>query len=184
MIKVLVGLGNPGRQYEKTRHNVGFLFLDYLLAGSGGRWRKVAGFEAEIGELVVDNKLLVLVKPQTFMNRSGSSVVKVLRYYKFQREVMLVAHDDLELPVGVVKTKRGGGHSGHNGLRDIISSLGSNEFARLRFGIGRPVSGEVVADYVLSAPSREELAEQSRLFEFVSLRLGGVLNGEEFVHGN
>ncbi|NJA05775.1 MULTISPECIES: aminoacyl-tRNA hydrolase [Methylomonas] len=183
MIKVLVGLGNPGRQYEKTRHNVGFLFLDHLLLGSGGRWRNVSGFEAEIGELVIGNKMLVLVKPQTFMNRSGSSVTKVLKYYKFAREAMLVAHDDLELPMGVVKTKQGGGHSGHNGLRDIIAHLGSNEFARLRFGIGRPDIGERVADYVLSSPSKEVLSRQSMLFDAVSVKIEGTLNGEELVYG-
>jgi PTH1 family peptidyl-tRNA hydrolase len=156
MIKLIVGLGNPGQQYEKTRHNAGFLFLDRLMAESGGDWVKEARFDGLLSEIMVVGVKVILLKPSTFMNRSGQSVGKVARYFKIQPEEVLVAHDELDYDVGVVKLKKDGGHAGHNGLRDIIAHLASKEFYRLRIGIGRPSAGKVVADYVLSNPSKSE----------------------------
>ncbi|SJM96438.1 aminoacyl-tRNA hydrolase [Crenothrix polyspora] len=154
MIKLVVGLGNPGRQYEKTRHNAGFLFLDRLAAGCGGVWLKEARFQALFTEGFFGAHKCMLLKPETFMNRSGYSVGKVARYYKLLPEEILVVHDELDFDVGVVRLKKDGGHAGHNGLRDIIAQLGSRDFYRLRIGVGRPVPGRVVADFVLSEPSK------------------------------
>lgn len=157
MIKVIVGLGNPGREYEKTRHNAGFIFLDHLADFAGAKWSHANQFSAETAEIVVGLKKLVLLKPMTFMNKSGISVGYLLSYYKFKPEEMLVVHDELELPECAVKMKFGGGHAGHNGLRDIIANIATRDFFRLRLGIGRPVSGSNIADYVLSRPSSQVL---------------------------
>jgi len=156
MIKLIVGLGNPGRQYEKTRHNAGFLFLDRLVFGSGCDWVREPRFDGVVAEVSVAGGKVMLLKPGTFMNRSGQAVGKVARYYKLAPEEILVVHDELDFDVGVVKLKKDGGHAGHNGLRDIIVHLGSKEFYRLRLGIGRPPAGKVVADFVLSNPSKNE----------------------------
>jgi len=171
MIKLIVGLGNPGRQYEKTRHNAGFLFLDKLLAEAGGVWALESRFQGLFAECGVGGRKVMLLKPGAFMNRSGQSVGKVARYYKLLPEEILVVHDELDFDVGVVRLKKDGGHAGHNGLRDIIAHLGSKEFYRLRIGIGRPVAGKVVADYVLSMPSKSEL---QLLYEAFDMSYGFV----------
>jgi len=165
MIKLIVGLGNPGRQYEKTRHNAGFLFLDRLLAGSNGIWAVESRFQGLFAECGVAAGKVMLLKPETFMNRSGQSVGKLARYYKLLPEEILVVHDELDLEVGVVRLKKDGGHAGHNGLRDIIAHLDSKEFYRLRIGIGRPAAGKVVSDYVLSVPPKSELQSLSDVFD-------------------
>lgn len=156
MIKLIVGLGNPGRQYEKTRHNAGFLFLDRLASELSCGWVKESRFDGLLAEINVAGGKVILLKPDTFMNRSGQAVGKVARYYKLAPEEILVVHDELDFDVGVVRLKKDGGHAGHNGLRDIIAHLGSKEFYRLRVGIGRPSVGKAVADFVLSAPSKGE----------------------------
>ena len=156
MIKLIVGLGNPGRQYEKTRHNVGFLFLDALATELGCAWANESRFQGLFSEGSVASGKVMLLKPDTFMNRSGLSVGKAARYYKLLPEEILVVHDELDFNPGVVKLKKEGGHAGHNGLRDIIAHLGSKDFYRLRLGIGRPPPGKVVADFVLSTPSKPE----------------------------
>ncbi|WAK01765.1 aminoacyl-tRNA hydrolase [Methylobacter sp. YRD-M1] len=156
MIKLIVGLGNPGRQYEKTRHNAGFLFLDELVSKFGCDWVNEPRFQGVLSEYNASIGKVVLLKPETFMNRSGQSVGKIVRYYKIMPEEILVVHDELDLDVGAIRLKKGGGHAGHNGLKDIIAHLGSREFFRLRIGVGRPVTGKVVADYVLTSPSKSE----------------------------
>lgn len=154
MIRLIVGLGNPGSQYDKTRHNAGFVFLDHLLVAQAGNWSVSPQFHGETAGCALGGSRLVLLKPMTYMNRSGMAVGGLLRYYKFQPDELLVVHDELDLPEGVVKLKKGGGHAGHNGLRDIIAHLQSADFFRLRIGIGRPQHGSV-ADYVLSRPAAE-----------------------------
>ncbi|MCK4492892.1 MAG: aminoacyl-tRNA hydrolase [Methylococcales bacterium] len=154
MIKLIVGLGNPGSQYEKTRHNAGFLFLDLLAANYNGLWRQELKFHGTLASCVINSQKVLLLKPTTFMNRSGQAVNSITRYYKFSPEQILVVHDELDFMAGIVKLKKGGGHAGHNGLRDIIAHLGDKDFYRLRVGIDRPNVGKVVADYVLSAPSK------------------------------
>jgi len=174
MIKLIVGLGNPGRQYEETRHNAGFLFLDSLADEHGFGWSSNSQFQGDVANLAFEGGKIVLLKPMTFMNRSGLSVGKVLRYYKLKPEEMLVVHDELELSEGCVKLKRDGGHAGHNGLRDIIAHIDSRDFYRLRVGIGRPVSGGV-ADYVLSRPSSTGLGLFNEVFRLMRDNFGKLV---------
>lgn len=183
MIKLIVGLGNPGRQYEKTRHNAGFLFVDHLANVNRVKWSMNSQFQAEVANLPLHGDKLMLLKPMTFMNRSGSAVGGVLRYYKLEPEQMLVVHDELDLAEGVVKMKRDGGHAGHNGLRDIISQVGTKDFYRLRMGIGRPRNG-AVADYVLSRPSEQALFILGSAFKFLEENLGLLLAGDVSVVNN
>jgi len=157
MIKLIVGLGNPGQQYEKTRHNAGFLFLERLVSDYNSFWAKEAKFQGWVANCHIASQKIVLLKPDTFMNHSGQSVGKIARYYKLAVDEILVVHDELDFVAGIVKLKKGGGHAGHNGLRDIMAHLGSKDFYRLRVGIGRPSVGKVVADYVLSNPSKTDL---------------------------
>jgi PTH1 family peptidyl-tRNA hydrolase len=178
MIKLIVGLGNPGRQYEKTRHNAGFLFLDYLVSEFGGVWGKESRFEGFLAEVQIDNGKVILLKPDTFMNRSGQAVGKVVRYYKLSPENVLVIHDELDFDVGVAKLKKGGGHAGHNGLKDIIAHLGSSEFYRLRIGIGRPSNGKDVANFVLSESSKDECLSMRAVFEFARCCLKQMIKGD------
>lgn len=178
MIKLIVGLGNPGLQYERTRHNAGFLFLDDLVRDAGEKWLMSKQFNGEIANISVCGNKLMLLKPMTFMNRSGMSVGKLLRYYKLNPDEMLVVHDELDLPVGVVRLKRDGGHAGHNGIRDIIAQVGSKDFYRLRLGIGRPPQGANVADYVLSGLSAREFEGFHEMFRLVVSRIDLILAGE------
>lgn len=156
MIKLIVGLGNPGTQYEKTRHNAGFLFLDQLAAERSCPWSSKADFQGLLAEFTFDGYKVLLLKPQAYYNCSGQAVGKVARYYKILPEEILVVHDELDFEAGVLKLKKGGGHAGNNGLKDIIAHLGSREFYRLRIGIGKPTNGAQGADYVLSPPSSQD----------------------------
>lgn len=165
MIRLVVGLGNPGQKYEQTRHNVGFLFLDAMFGGLATDWSLDARFEGLVSSCLISGSRIYLLKPATFMNRSGCSVGKMVRYYKLTVDEVLVVHDELDFDVGVAKLKRGGGHAGHNGLRDIISHLSSSDFYRLRMGIGRPRDGKNVADYVLSCPANKEAELLMQVFE-------------------
>ena len=178
MIKLVVGLGNPGRQYEKTRHNAGFLFLDGLISGVSVGWIKESRFDGLLSEIGFAGERVVLLKPDTFMNRSGRSVGKVAKYYKLMPEEILVVHDELDFDVGLVRLKKDGGHAGHNGLRDIITHLGSKEFYRLRIGIGRPPVGKAVADFVLSNPSRDELGLMLSAFDLAGSCMERIVCGD------
>ena len=178
VIKVIVGLGNPGLKYEKTRHNAGFLFVDHLSILAASRWVGNSQFHGDVSECDFVGSKLYLLKPMTFMNRSGSSVGAFLRYYKFLPEEMLVVHDDLELSEGVVRLKRDGGHGGHNGLRDIIANIGSRDFYRLRIGIGRPEAGANVADYVLSAIPASDRVGLANVFDKVLSEMNLLVNVE------
>lgn len=144
---LIVGLGNPGRRYANTRHNIGFTVIETLAQ----RW-SIPAEGKQLGSLVGSGRIAVdkavLARPQSFMNRSGHPVRSLLGYYKLDPKRLLVIHDDLDLPFGLVKLKNGGGHGGHNGLRDINKSAG-NEYARVRVGVGRPPEGWSVSDYVL-----------------------------------
>jgi PTH1 family peptidyl-tRNA hydrolase len=178
MIKLIVGLGNPGRQYEKTRHNAGFLFLDALAQELGCIWSNDSRFQGWFAEANVASNKVMLLKPDTFMNRSGQSVGKIARYYKLLPEEILVVHDELDFNPGIVKLKKDGGHAGHNGLRDIIAHLGAKNFYRLRLGIGRPATGKVVADFVLSSPAKAELALLEAAFELGRGFIGQMVVGD------
>jgi PTH1 family peptidyl-tRNA hydrolase len=154
-IKLIVGLGNPGPEYDQTRHNAGFWFVDLLAARHGGQFRQESKFSGAVCKLRIGADEVWLLKPMTFMNRSGQSVRQLSTFYKIPIEEILVAHDELDLEPGVVRLKRGGGHGGHNGLRDITSHMGK-EFMRLRIGIGHPGHRDRVVDFVLSRASRED----------------------------
>ena len=156
MIRLLVGLGNPGPEYENTRHNAGFWLLDRAAHALKARLvpeRTAFGLYARAA---TPHGNVCLLKPTTFMNLSGKSVAAIARFYKFAPEEVLVAHDELDLMPGQVKMKRGGGHAGHNGLKDIQAQLGSADFWRLRLGIGHPGVKAEVIDYVLRKPRAEE----------------------------
>lgn len=179
MIRLVVGLGNPGQQYEKTRHNAGFTFLDTVADSYSANWQKSVQFQGEIATIVSAGNKIVLLKPMTYMNRSGASVAAVLRYYKIQPDEMLVAHDELDLPEATIRLKKDGGHAGHNGLRDIIAQTGTKDFFRLRIGIGRPViPAMAVADYVLSRPTKQTSEQLELMCQSIVSRLGLLLNGD------
>ncbi len=178
MIKLIVGLGNPGQQYEKTRHNAGFLFLDALARDMGCVWSNQSRFQGLFAQGNIATGSVMLLKPDTFMNRSGQSVGKIARYYKLNPEEILVVHDELDFNPGVVRLKKDGGHAGHNGLRDIIAHLGSKEFYRLRIGIGRPAAGKIVADFVLSSPSKPEWEMLFDAFDLSKSFVGQMISGD------
>ncbi|RMG28270.1 MAG: aminoacyl-tRNA hydrolase [Gammaproteobacteria bacterium] len=152
----MAGLGNPGPRYEATRHNAGFWFADALAAECGGRWRTESRFQGKWCTCHLEGHPIRLLKPTTYMNHSGRSVAAAVRYFDLPAASLLVVHDDLDLPPGTARLKRGGGHGGHNGLRDLIAHLGTRDFLRLRLGIGHPGQRDAVVDYVLSRPRLEE----------------------------
>ena len=155
-IRLIVGLGNPGREYETTRHNVGFQWVDELARLQNLSFKSEAKFHGLAARGQLHGHEVLLLKPQTFMNVSGRSVGALAQFYKIAPAEILVVHDELDLPPGVARLKIGGGHGGHNGLKDIIAHLGSKDFWRLRFGIGHPRQRAHVANYVLNDPRREE----------------------------
>jgi PTH1 family peptidyl-tRNA hydrolase len=161
-MRLVVGLGNPGREYEATRHNVGFWWVDGLARRASVNLRQESRFQGQAGRLTEGGRECWLLKPSTFMNLSGRSVQALTQFYKIAVEDILVVHDELDLPPGSVKLKKGGGAAGHNGLKDITSHLGP-EFWRLRIGIGHPGDRAEVSNYVLNAPRKEErpLIEES-----------------------
>jgi len=159
-IQIIVGLGNPGDRYDQTRHNAGFWFVDELARRYGGDFREDRRHQGEIARIAVDGRDVRLLKPSTFMNRSGNSARSLASYLKVPAEGLLVAHDELDLPVGTARLKRGGGPGGHNGLKDLIAHIGK-DFLRLRLGIGHPEHQGDVVDFVLNRPSRKE-AEKIR----------------------
>jgi len=175
VIKLIVGLGNPGQEYEKTRHNAGFLFLDYLYSGI---WLNEPRFNGQTAILNIGSQQVRLLKPMNFMNRSGQSFGNVARYYKINSDEILVVHDELDFKTGVVKLKKGGGHAGHNGLRDIIAHLNSNDFYRLRIGIDRPSSSQQVSNYVLSAPNKFDVERMFQAFDDVIPYFDEVVLGD------
>ena len=156
---LVVGLGNPGPDYAETRHNVGFAVVELLaVRAGGGRFSKHRA-NADVLEGRLAGRRVVLAKPRTYMNVSGGPVVGLLRYFSVPVEDLVVVHDDLDLGFGVVRLKRGGGEGGHNGLRSISGSIGSKEYLRVRFGIGRPPGRQDPADYVLKRFSGAERKE-------------------------
>ena len=155
-IKLIVGLGNPDREYGTTRHNAGFWWVDGFAHAHQFAFKTDNKFHGFTARGALHGRELFLLKPQTFMNASGRAVAALAQFYKIAPQHILVAHDELDLPPGAAKLKLGGGHGGHNGLKDIIAHLGARDFWRLRFGIGHPGEHVDVSSYVLSAPRREE----------------------------
>lgn len=155
-IRLIVGLGNPGREYQDTRHNVGFWWVDELAREHKLNFSSEAKFHGLTARGSLHGHEVWLLKPQTFMNVSGRAVGSVAQFYKITPAEILVVHDELDLPPGVARLKNGGGHGGHNGLKDIIAQLGTKDFWRLRVGIGHPGDRSEVSNYVLNDPRREE----------------------------
>ena len=176
MIKLIVGLGNPGAEYEATRHNAGFWLVDQLARMGGVTLRVEGRFHGLAARARLWDQDIWLLKPSTFMNRSGQSVVSLARFYKILPDEILVAHDEMDMPPGTAKLKRGGGAGGHNGLKDIAAHLTTQDYWRLRIGVGHPrnsASGggdrEDVVNYVLKPPRREE---QQAIDEAIDRSLG------------
>jgi len=161
---LIAGLGNPGAKYEGTRHNIGFIFLDYL-AREQGLTFGASKWQAEVAQGICCGRKVILVKPTTFMNLSGTALGQIASYYKIDLDEIMVIHDDLDLPLGRLKMVRKRGAGGHNGISSIISHLGSNDFNRVRLGVGRPtVPGMEVSSFVLGRFSPEELERVGGLF--------------------
>jgi PTH1 family peptidyl-tRNA hydrolase len=154
-LKLVVGLGNPGAEYARTRHNAGFWFVDELARRGGGAWRGEPRHQCELARVRLEGCELWLAKPATYMNHSGAAVQSLAAFYRIAPAEVLLVHDDIDLPPGVARLKQGGGHGGHNGVRDVISQLGA-DFWRLRIGVGHPGSKDQVVDAVLDRATAEE----------------------------
>ncbi len=178
-IKLIVGLGNPGREYEDTRHNAGALFVEELARQQNCTLKEESKFFGLTGRITLNGSDVRLLLPSTFMNRSGQAVAAMSQFYKIDIEHILVAHDELDIDVGTARFKQGGGHGGHNGLRDIISRSGNNKnFHRLRIGIGHPGSADKVTGFVLSkAPQAEHQKILTTIDESIRA-LPDAINGD------
>ena len=169
-LKLIVGLGNPGSEYARTRHNAGFWLLDEFARRHGANFRNEPRHHAEVARARVGGEELWLVKPMSFMNRSGGPVHSVAGFYKVPAESILVAYDELDFPAGVIRLKQGGGAGGHNGMRDIIAQMG-DPFWRLRIGIGHPGDKSAVLNYVLGRPQADD---ERQIFEAIQAAIDVV----------
>ena len=180
-IALIAGLGNPGPGYKGTRHNAGFWFIDELSQHYSLDFKLESRFQGEVANAQIKGLPIRVLRPVTFMNESGQSVASLMRYFAIEPGSLLVVHDDLDLEPGVARLKEGGGHGGHNGLRDLIRHLGSNDFVRLRLGIGHPGHPDDVTDYVLHAPPANE---RSAILDAVSRAVALIepmINGDHAV---
>jgi PTH1 family peptidyl-tRNA hydrolase len=161
-LTIIAGLGNPDARYERTLHNAGFWFADAVVRDARESFRRDRKFDAEVCKVTIANAEVWIVKPQSYMNNSGGPVRSMLDYYRLPVETLLVAHDEIDLPPGTARLKKGGGHGGHNGVRDIIQHCGS-DFLRLRLGVGHPGVKDKVTGYVLQRGPKavEEVVEQA-----------------------
>lgn len=175
---LLVGLGNPGTRYAPTRHNAGFWFAEAAARRLNVQFRSEKRFQGLVADSDWKGDKLRLLMPQTFMNHSGRSVAALAGFFRIPVERILVAHDEIDLPPGSVRLKTGGGHGGHNGLRDIIASMGSPEFTRLRIGVGHPGLADDVVDYVLNRPGKSEQAEIETAIDAACDVLPDILDGD------
>jgi PTH1 family peptidyl-tRNA hydrolase len=164
-IRLIAGLGNPGREYQRTRHNAGFWWVDAIAGRKRAHWAKEAKFSGWVAKIEEGGHDFWLLKPATYMNESGRSLAAFMRFYRIEPSSLLVVHDELDLSPGTVRLKKGGGTGGHNGLTDIAEQLGAKDFWRLRIGIGHPGHKDLVADYVLHEARREEQEAIDPAFE-------------------
>ena len=178
MISMMVGLGNPGAEYEQTRHNAGFWWADAVARQIKASWVIDKNHQALVARAAVNGQTLWLLKPQTFMNLSGRSVAGLARFYKIEPAAILVAHDELDIAAGEARLKFGGGHAGHNGLRDIHAQLGSGDYWRLRLGIGRPGERADVLNWVLKKPPLEQRIAVEQAVERGLTALPALLAGD------
>ncbi len=176
-IKLIIGLGNPGEKYSKTRHNAGFWFIDALANRYSANFKSESKFSGEVAKATIEGQSVWLLKPMTFMNRSGLAAHQLASFYKIPARQILVAYDELDLPAGTVRFKTAGGHGGHNGLRDLHAQI-SKDYHRLRFGIGHPGDRNKVADYVLSRPNQnDEIAIQCAIDKALD-SIGLIVKGD------
>ena len=180
-IKLIVGLGNPGIEYDQTRHNAGFWFIERICALNNLPIKPDKKFFAQISSFTQKNQIIYLLMPQKFMNLSGQSVQAFCQFYKIAPQEILVAHDEIDLPVGSIKLKQSGGSGGHNGLKDIINKLGTQNFNRLRIGVGHPRNmnnQQEVHNYVLNKPSISEKTQIIDSIELALTQLPLILTGD------
>ncbi|RDB43950.1 aminoacyl-tRNA hydrolase [Halomonas sp. DQ26W] len=178
-VKAIIGLGNPGDDYVGTRHNAGAWLVEILARQAGTELRPEKKFLGLYAKVSLDGQELHLLEPTTFMNRSGAAVAALCQFYKIAPEELLIAHDELDLPPGTARYKQGGGHGGHNGLRDIISALGNDKgFHRLRIGIGHPGDSRQVTHYVLGRPGKAELGAMGEVIGECLTTLPLAVTGE------
>ena len=175
--KLIVGLGNPGSKYEETRHNAGLLLLDDLARSFSANFVAEKKFQGDLARTTIGGCDVRLLKPTTFMNLSGESVRAVASFYRIEAEQILVAHDELDIPPGTVKLKQGGGHGGHNGLRDIINHMG-RDFWRARLGIGHPGDAKKVVSFVLQRAPKSETDLLQNCVDDVVREMPGIVSGE------
>ena len=181
-MRLIVGLGNPGKQYILTRHNAGFMFIEYFSQILNIKVNKIK-FKSLVGEAFVDGEKIVLLKPQTFMNLSGEAVMEAVRYYNVNPEDIITVYDDVSLDLGVLRIRRKGSDGGHNGIKSIIGMIGTDEFPRIRLGIGSPPNPDWdLADWVLgeiaSGPDRDVMFEMiKRAGEAAKLMIKGEIDG-------
>ena len=177
-ILMVVGLGNPGPYYANTRHNAGALFVEALARETGQSLRPEKKYHGLYARIQLQGLDLHLLNPSTYMNRSGLSIKALADFFKIQPQQILVAHDELDLPPGTAKLKKGGGHGGHNGLRDTIAHLGTNDFQRLRIGIGHPGDSRQVTGYVLGRLGKRETEELNALIDEIIRVLPDAASGK------
>ena len=156
-VRLIIGLGNPGKEYAGTRHNIGATLIEEFVASAGTYFKAESKFKAQVAKLADSNCIMAI--PSTFMNNSGQTVQALKNFYKLTPEEILIVHDELDLPVGLLRLKQNGGHGGHNGLRDITEKLGGGDYLRLRVGIGHPGQSSKVTGHVLSRPGAAEQVE-------------------------
>ena len=172
---VIIGLGNPGKVYENTRHNIGFKTLDYINSKcDAGRGCKRMIHSSLTDKCILDGHAVYMAKPQTYMNNSGMAVVEIMRYYKVRPNKLIVIHDDIALPVGYFKIKKGGGAGGHNGLKSIIQHIGTDDFIRIRIGVGEKPEGWDLANYVLGKIPENE-------YKAISDRFSAIFNAVSYI---
>ncbi len=176
--RLIVGLGNPGSDYAETRHNAGFWFCERLAHELGASFARESRYHGHVAKARVGGQDIWLLMPQTFMNRSGQAVQALSHFYRIEPAAMLVVHDELDIPPGQMRLKFGGGLGGHNGLKDITAHLGTQDYWRLRIGIGHPGDRDEVVDYVLKPPRREEREEIDAALERALLVWPTLARGE------
>jgi len=175
---LIAGFGNPGTDYTRTRHNAGFWFVDELASRLGASFSTDSRFFAAVASARLDGRRILLVKPMNYMNNSGQGLAAVARFYKLDPSKILVAHDELDLPPGHLRLKRGGGHGGHNGLRDSLAKLGSADFWRLRIGIGHPGHKNAVSGYVLKRANADDQALIDEAIELALRESSTIIDGD------
>ena len=178
MIKLICALGNPGDRYAQTRHNAGFWFLGKLSSAENFGLNQSSRFKSLVGDFRHAARVIRVIAPQTFMNKSGEALVPFAQFYQVQPEEIMVVHDEIDLPPGVTRFKTGGGHGGHNGLRDIIRLLGAKDFHRLRVGVGHPGEKSKVVSYVLNQPTSAEAQMIDASLDRALAVLPKILDGE------